>query len=76
VTKEERKATISALLEEKRGYPALLDLAQEAGDEDAAALAKSRSAGVDAQLRALGAVAEKPASRAQRRPSRKAASTR
>lgn len=76
MTKEERKATISALLEEKRGYDLRAVAAQEAGDEDAVALAKSRSAGVAAQLRALGAAAEKPASRAQRRPSQKEAAKR
>jgi hypothetical protein len=76
MTKEDRKATISALLEEKRGYQLRALAAEEAGDEDAVALAKMRSAGVDAQLRTLGANAEKPASRAQRRPSQKEASKR
>ena len=53
MTKEETQATISALLEERRGYVLR-------GDEQ-------RLAQVDAQLRALGASAEKPATRASRR---------
>jgi hypothetical protein len=64
VTKEEKKATIAALLEERRGYVLR--------DE------KDRVAQVDAQLRVLGHEAKKPAARALSRPSgrRRAASQR
>lgn len=57
MTKEQDKATISALLEERRGYV-------NRGDDD-------RVAQVDAQLKALGAAAEKPSQRAQKRPAKK-----
>jgi hypothetical protein len=62
VTKEEKQATIGALLEERRGY-------ELRGEDD-------RVAQVDAQLKALGHEARKPAARAETRPSRKASSKR
>ena len=62
MTKEDEKATIAALLEERRGYVLR-------GETD-------RVVQVDAQLRHLGHDAEKPASRATRRPASRAASTR
>jgi len=53
-TVEEKKATIRALIEERRGYVMR-------GLDD-------RVAAVDAQLRRLGASAEKPVQRASQRP--------
>lgn len=63
MSKEDDQATISALLEERRGYV-------RRGEDD-------RVAQVDKQLKALGAAAEKPQARAQKRPApKKAASKR
>lgn len=62
MTNEENKATISALLEERKGY-------ERRGES-------KRVAEVDAQLKALGAGAEKPSKRAQKRPAQKASSKR
>ena len=58
VTKEDDKATIAALLEERRGY----ELRGE----------KGRVAEVDKQLAALGHGAQKRSATAQKRPSSKA----
>lgn len=54
MTKEEKEASIKALLEERRGYVLR-------GLDD-------RVAAVDEQLKALGHQAKKPSERAQRRP--------
>jgi hypothetical protein len=54
VTKEEREATIRALLAERRGY-------ELRGESE-------RVAEVDAELRRLGHEAAKPQARAERRP--------
>lgn len=54
MTDQERKAKISALLEERRGY-------EQRGLDD-------RVAAVDASLRALGAGGRAPAKRAEKRP--------
>lgn len=61
VTKEDDQASIKALLEEKRGY-------KVRGLDD-------RAAEVDAQLKALGAKAEKKSARAQKRPAVQKASS-
>lgn len=62
MTKEDEKATIAALLEERRGY--------ELRGED------ERVAQVDAQLKHLGHDAEKASKRAARRPAQRQSSTR
>lgn len=61
MSKEDDQATIKALLEERRGYVLR-------GEDN-------RVAAVDAQLKALGASAEKKSVRAQKRPAEKKAST-
>ena len=71
MTKQEQAATISALLEERRGYQIRLLGAQEAGDDASAAAMVDRVAGVDAELKRLGASAEKPSSRAHKRPAQR-----
>ena len=62
MTKEDEKATIASLLEERRGY-ALRGL-------------DDRVAQVDAQLKALAYDAEKPSKRASRRPAQRKSSKR
>lgn len=62
MTKEESKATIGALLAERRGY-------ENRGESE-------RVAQVDAQLKALGYGAEKKSTRAEKRPGAQQASTR
>lgn len=62
MTKEETDAQIKALLEERRGYV-------NRGEDD-------RVAQVDKELKRLGAAAEKPSTRAQKRPGGKQAETR
>lgn len=62
MTKEDQKATIAALLEERRGY-----MLREETD---------RVAQVDAQLKVLGHDAEKASKRAQRRPAQRQAAKR
>lgn len=62
MTKEDREATISALIEERRGYVLR-------GEEERVAL-------VDAELRRLGHEAKKPSARASRRPSQRRRATR
>lgn len=54
MTKEDKQATIAALLEERRGYV-------NRGED-------SRVAAVDEQLRALGHHAEKLSARSEKRP--------
>ncbi len=62
VTKEEQSGQIQALLQERRGY-------EVHGQTD-------RVKEVDKELKRLGAAAEKPSSRAQKRPESKAADKR
>lgn len=62
MTNEEEKSKIAALLEERAGY-------ERAGRKD-------RVAAVDAELKHLGHVAEKPVERAAKRPAQKQASKR
>ena len=62
MTKEEQKATIAALLEERRGYV-------NRGED-------ARVAEVDKQLKALGHGAQKRSSQAEKRPSEKASEKR
>lgn len=62
MTKEEKQATIKALLEERRGYLSR-DLEERVKE-------------VDAQLRALGHGAQMRSKQAERRPSQQSASTR
>jgi hypothetical protein len=69
VTKEETKATMAALLEERRGYANRVLLAEEGGDEEQVKEAKARLAGVDAELRRLGGKAQKRVQTASTRPS-------
>ncbi len=76
VTKEEQKATIAALLEERNGYELRELAAKEKGDDEEAKVMKERLGLIDAQLKSLGGAAEKPATRAQKRPAAKAASKR
>lgn len=57
MTKEDDKATIDALLEERRGYV-------NRGETERVAM-------VDAELKKLGASAEKPVTRSQKRPGRR-----
>lgn len=79
VTKEQEKATIAALLEEKRGY----ELRKQVGSDQAraddpvdAAAGRAlvdemdeRLGGVTAQLKALGHGAQKRSAKAEKRPS-------
>ena len=76
MTKEQQKATIQALLQERHGYELRVVGAEEDGNEEALAAATERIKQVDAELRKLGHEASKPASRASRRPSGQAASKR
>lgn len=62
VTKEEQARTIAALLEERKGYVQREDT--------------ERVAAVDAELKRLGAYAEKPSQRAQKRPAQQQSSAR
>lgn len=75
-TSEEKKATIQALLEERRGYEQRVQAAEAADDSEAAEGAKTRVKGVDAELKRLGASAEKPSERATTRPAQRQASER
>ena len=76
MTKQEQAATISALLEERRGYQIRLLGAQEAGDAASASAMAGRVAGVDAELKRLGSSAEKASKRAEKRPAQRQAVTR
>lgn len=60
-TKQEREATIKALLRERKGY-------EERG-------LSGRVADVDAQLKVLGAEARKPSQRSEQRPAARSRST-
>lgn len=76
MTKEQKASTIAALLHERLGYERRATKAKEDGDDEALELAEARVSGVDAELKKLGAAAEKPATRAVRRPSGQEAETR
>lgn len=67
MTKERKQSTISALLHERLGYERRVAKAREIDDEKALADAEARVAAVDAELKKLGAAAEKPARRAETR---------
>lgn len=69
MTKEQQKAMISALLQERRGYERRLVGAEEDANEEAAAAAKERIKQVDEQLKRYGHEAKTPAQRASKRPS-------
>lgn len=81
MTKEDQKATISALLEEQRGYELRKQVgAEQAKEEDpvAAAAGKAlvadmdeRLAAISSQLRALGHGASKRSDKAEKRPAAK-----
>lgn len=76
MTKEDDKASIAALLEEKRGYELRAASYAEAGEDDALAAIKERIKNVDDQLKALGHGAQKRSAKAEKRPSRSRASSR
>ena len=85
MTKEDRRASIAALLEERRGYEMRLRAAKEVDSEDPVALGaaeaetknmQGRIDDIEAQLKALGHGAKKPSDRSAKRPSSKMASKR
>ena len=76
VTKEEQQATIAGLLEERKGYVVRVLDAEEHADAERAKAMNDRVAQVDAELKRLGASAEKPSKRASSRPAQRQASKR
>lgn len=76
MTKEQKDATIAALLHEKLGYERRALHADEHGDAAGAEAARARAAGVEDELRKLGALAKTSAKSAQTRPAGKAAAKR
>lgn len=76
VTNEQKKRTIAALLEEKRGYENRALKAEEDGDDEALEIANDRVKAVEAELRKLGASAKRGSETAEKRPSSKVLSSR
>lgn len=76
VTKEQEKSRLAALLHERHGYELRIIGAKDDGDEERLAVAEARLAAVDAELKKLGHEAEKPSTRAAKRPSGRSAETR
>lgn len=67
MTKEQKQSRIAALLHERLGYERRAVKAREDGNDENLAEAEARVAGVDAELKKLGAAAEKPVRRAETR---------
>ena len=86
MTKEDMKASIAALLEERRGYEVRKAIASEKKQNDDPVVAAAGAAELESlegrlsdvaeQLKALGHAAAKPSSRASRRPARASAAKR